>query len=57
MNTIISLAVGIYLGRQYTRIVERHHIHSEVKKKLIDLLQSNGLSVADAEKQAEKIFS
>lgn len=56
MRTVITLAVGIYLGRQlylYCDSVKARQKQEAFKKKLSEILQRSGVSKEDVEKHME----
>lgn len=56
MRTIIVLAIGIYLGRQLSLKFDKNRRNIGIKEKLIRLLEQNGITKENAEKEVEKFF-
>ncbi len=60
MKTVITLAIGFFIGRQIYINYDKNEARkkeAEVKDRLKQFLQENGLNEKDASKQSDKIVS
>lgn len=56
MRTVIAIAVGILLGRELCRVYDKVQLRNAIRQKLLRLLEANGLSKDNAEKQVTEMM-
>lgn len=56
MRTIIILAIGIYIGRQFTKSFERNNYEAWITPKLLKMLESHGIPKDEAEREIRKVL-